>query len=61
MDVYGLVIEEIDTKHNILLQKLSSGSIQSYSEYKYVCGVVNGLLSIKVYLTDLQQRFENDE
>ena len=61
MDVYGLVIEEIDTKHNILLQKLSSGSIQSYSEYKYVCGVVNGLLSIKEYLTDLQQRFENDE
>ena len=61
MDVYGLVIEEIDTKHNILLQKLSSGSIQSYSEYKYVCGVVTGLLSIKEYLTDLQQRFENDE
>ena len=61
MDVYGLVIEDIDTKHNILLQKLSSGSIQSYSEYKYVCGVVNGLLSIKEYLTDLQQRFENDE
>ena len=61
MDGYGLVIEDIDTKHNILLQKLSSGSIQNYSEYKYVCGVVNGLLSIKEYLTDLQQRFENDE
>mgnify|MGYP003139733010 FL=1 len=61
MDAYQLVIEEINTKHNILLQKLSSGSIQNYSEYKYVCGVVNGLLSIKEYLTDLQKRFEEND
>ena len=46
MDVYGLVIEEIDTKHNILLQKLSSGSIKDYSEYKYICGIISGLVSI---------------
>jgi len=61
MDVYQLVINEIDTKHNILLQKLSSGSIQDYPEYKYVCGIINGLLSTKEYLADLQQRFEEDE
>ena len=61
MNVYRLVIDEIDTKHNILLQKLSSGSIQSYSEYKYVCGIVNGLLSMKDYLTDLQKRFEEND
>ena len=61
MDVYQLVIDEIDTKHNILLQKLSSGSIQSYSEYKYVCGIVNGLLSMKEYLKDLEERFEENE
>ena len=61
MDAYQLVIDEIDTKHNILLQKLSSGSIKDYSEYKYICGIISGLVSIKEYLTDLQQRFENDE
>ena len=61
MDVYRLVIDEIDTKHNILLQKLSSGSIQRYSEYKYVCGIVNGLLSMKEYLKDLEERFEENE
>tara|TARA_R100001129_G_scaffold82318_1_gene56057 strand:+ start:4154 stop:4339 length:186 start_codon:yes stop_codon:yes gene_type:complete len=61
MGVYQLVIDEIDTKHNILLQKLSSGSIQNYSEYKYICGVINGLLSMKEYLQDLQQRFEEND
>ena len=61
MDAYQLVIDEINTKHNILLEKLSSGSIQDYSEYKYICGIINGLLSMKVYLQDLQNRFtEND-
>ena len=56
MDAYQLVIEEINIKHNNLLQKLSSGSIQNYSEYKYVCGVINGLISTKEYLEDLQKK-----
>ena len=61
MDAYQLVVDEIDTKHNILLQKLSSGSIQDYSEYKYICGVINGLLSMKEYLQDLQKMFAENE
>tara|TARA_R100001510_G_C7572604_1_gene148453 strand:- start:61 stop:246 length:186 start_codon:yes stop_codon:yes gene_type:complete len=61
MDAYQLVIEEINIKHNNLLQKLSSGSIQNYSEYKYVCGVINGLISTKEYLEDLQKRFEEND
>jgi|TARA_R110002020_G_scaffold331670_1_gene547129 hypothetical protein len=60
MDVYQLVVDEIDTKHNILLQKLSSGSIKDYSEYKYICGVINGLVSMKEYIQDLQRRFEEN-
>ena len=61
MDAYDLVIEEINTKHNNLQEKLSSGSIQDYAEYKYVCGVVSGLNSIKEYLEDLQKRFNEDD
>ena len=61
MDAYDLVLEEINIKHNNLLQKLSSGSIQNYSEYKYVCGVINGLISTKEYLEDLQKRFNEDD
>mgnify|MGYP003146054668 CR=1 FL=1 len=61
MDAYQLVIEEINIKHNNLLQKLSSGSIQDYSEYKYICGIINGLLSMKEYLQDLQNRFEEND
>ena len=61
MDAYDLVLEEINIKHNNLLQKLSSGSIQNYSEYKYVCGVINGLISTKEYLEDLQKRFEEND
>jgi|TARA_B100000242_G_scaffold291786_1_gene265745 hypothetical protein len=61
MDAYDLVIEEINTKHNNLQEKLSSGSIQNYSEYRYVCGVINGLNGIKEYLEDLQKRFNEDD
>tara|TARA_Y100000114_G_scaffold154748_1_gene177411 strand:- start:1384 stop:1569 length:186 start_codon:yes stop_codon:yes gene_type:complete len=61
MDAYDLVLEEINIKHKNLLQKLSSGSIQDYAEYKYVCGVVSGLNSIKEYLEDLQKRFNEDD
>ena len=60
MDAYQLVVDEIDTKHNILLQKLSSGSIKDYSEYKYICGVISGLVSMKEYIQDLQRRFEEN-
>tara|TARA_R110000824_G_scaffold82406_1_gene206567 strand:- start:168 stop:353 length:186 start_codon:yes stop_codon:yes gene_type:complete len=61
MNALQLIIEEIDTKHSFLLQKLGSGTIKDYPEYKYVCGNVSGILAVREYVLTLQERLENDE
>ena len=61
MNALQLIIEEIDTKHSFLLQKLGSGTIKDYPEYKYVCGTVSGILAVREYVLTLQERLDLDE
>ena len=61
MDTTQLVKEEIDIKHNYLLQRLGSGSIKDYSEYRYMCGIISGIVAIKEYIENLEERYNEDE
>ena len=38
MTVFEVIHKEINTKQDLLLSKLSSGSIKDHAEYNYVCG-----------------------
>lgn len=60
MTVFEVVKKEINIKQDLLLAKLSSGSIKDHAEYKYVCGNISALRGISEYVTELESRFEED-
>jgi|TARA_R110000772_G_scaffold220837_1_gene331261 hypothetical protein len=60
MNLFQAVHKEINSKQDLLLGKLSSGSIKDHAEYNYVCGNISALRAISAYITELESRFEDD-
>ena len=60
MNLFQVIHKEINSKQDLLLAKLSSGSIKDHAEYSYVCGNISALRSISDYVTELESRIEDD-
>ena len=60
MDILDVLLQEITAKRHMLLNKLGSGSIKDYAEYRYVRGIVAGITSMQEYIEELKQRLDND-
>ena len=60
MNLFQAVHKEINSKQDLLLGKLSSGSIKDHAEYNYVCGNISALRGITAYITELESNFEDD-
>ena len=60
MTVFEVLRREINDKQDLLLDKLSSGTIKDHAEYNYVCGNISALRGITAYITELESRFEDD-
>ena len=60
MNLFQTIHKEINSKQDLLLDKLSSGSIKDHAEYSYVCGNISALRGISDYVTELESRFEDD-
>jgi hypothetical protein len=52
---------KINDKVSQLQISLADGNAMDYSEYKKMCGEVKGLLTARLYITDLQERLKNDD
>jgi hypothetical protein len=53
---------KIDEKVLQLQEALADDNVKDFMEYKKTCGEVKGLLTARIYITDLQQRLrENDD
>ena len=61
MTFFELIDNEIDTRHQDLLEALSAGHIKDYAEYKYVCGTITGLLTAKGYISSIREKIEREE
>ena len=61
MDVYELLIQQIDDKVQQLKIHLTTGNVEKFDEYKRLCGEVRGLLTAKGYVLDLQSRMEHSD
>ena len=61
MTVFDLIDKEIADKHDSLLTALSAGHIKDYAEYKYICGVISGLLGLKNYINSIRENLEDEE
>ena len=61
MDALGLLLAEVDEKRDNIHTKLGSGSVKDYAEYRYLCGILRGILDLAEYVKSLQERLDNDE
>ena len=59
MDVYEVLIKQINEKIDQLQDFVSSGRPETYEEYKKMCGEIRGLTIARGYTIDLKQRMEN--
>ena len=61
MTVFDLIDKEIADEHDSLLTALSAGHVKDYAEYKYICGVISGLLGLKNYINSIRENLEDEE
>jgi hypothetical protein len=61
MDVFDVIVKEIDEKVTQLSEYLSSGNATSYEEYKRLCGEIRGLITARGYTLDLKTRMEKSD
>jgi uncharacterized protein YaaR (DUF327 family) len=55
------LIKQINDKILQLQETLADDNVKDYSEYKKTCGEVKGLLTARLYITDLQQRLRTSD
>ena len=56
---FDVIKRQIDDKVLQLQEALADGRVETYDEYKKVCGEVRGLLTARNYITDLNKVMEN--
>lgn len=61
MDVFDVIVKEINEKVTQLSEYLSSGNATSYEEYKRLCGEIRGLITARGYTLDLKTRMEKSD
>jgi hypothetical protein len=61
MDIFELLIQQIDAKVQQLKDHVSTGNLETFDEYKRICGEVRGLLITKGYTQDLKHRMEHSD
>jgi hypothetical protein len=57
----GVVVNAIDGKVLQLQEALADGRVESFDEYKKVCGEIRGLLTARNYITDLNKSMESSD
>ena len=60
MDLFDTVVLEVNQKVDQLKDALAAG-VQSFDEYRALCGEIKGLLFVKAYIRDLKQQLENSD
>ena len=61
MDVYDVLVQQINEKVQQLSDHVVRGNLETFDEYKRICGEVRGLLIAKDYTLDLKQRLEHSD
>lgn len=57
----GHLMSLIDSKVQQLQEALADDMAKDFPEYKKMCGEVKGLLTARLYITDLQKRLEDQD
>jgi hypothetical protein len=57
----SIVVNAIDNKVVQLQEALADGRVESFDEYKKVCGEIRGLFTARNYITDLNKSMESSD
>jgi hypothetical protein len=60
MTVIDLILEKINERLADVQEDLGSGVAKDFADYRYVCGILHGMLAVKRYVEDLNNSLEND-
>ena len=55
------VVQQLDEKVGRLQEAVGAGAAKDFSEYQKMCGEVQGLLTARLYITDLRKNLENSD
>jgi hypothetical protein len=55
------VATQIDEDIKRLEEDLGASSAKTFEEYRYMCGVITGLLTARRFLSDLTKSMENSD
>jgi len=53
------LLKQIDAKVRVLEETLGIGEAKDYADYQKLCGQITGLLSVRLYISDLKKNLEN--
>lgn len=59
MDVLDVILARVKEMYQNASEDLAAGVATDYAEYRYVCGVLNGLLKAKGEIEDLKRNLED--
>lgn len=61
MDVLEYVLKLIDQDLRVIEEDMADGKAKDFSDYKFHCGRVRGLLTAKGYIVDAIKRTHRDD
>ena len=53
------LLKQVGEKVGALEESLGTGVAKDYAEYQRMCGEITGLLTARLYMTDLKKNLEN--
>ena len=61
MNALELLISQIEDKANQIQEAMIYGNVDSFEEYKFLCGELRGLLTAREYIKDLKSKMETQD
>ena len=61
MSPLELLLKQIDDKVRRLEEALGVGEAKDFAEYQRICGEIKGLLSARMFVSDLKHNMENSD
>ena len=61
MQPLDLILKQIDEKVRRLEEILGVGEAKDFAEYQRICGEIKGLLSARMFVSDLKHNMENSD
>ena len=55
------LMSQIDGKVQQLQEAMADDNVKDFAEYKKMCGEVKGLLTARLFITDLHERLKTDD